>query len=456
MSAKSGFLQQIYSVLVGSFAFRRLPTFCAALVGGYTFLQWPLRLLFDYARTLSTGRGVPSRRLRHASYAASRFLAALISAWFSLEILNNKAIARIDRKDSRQAAQDQQHIVANCTDLTLQTARILDSEVSQASLPVMAGKTVDLTLLAVTRAVDSIVVNLYRRSYPSFANTPLASSTLTAISRYADTFVFALSSGTVMWAWFYLPDRLPRAYNKWIGEVAQVDPRLIDVLRKAHAGEFIYGEDTGQAHILQSMCSDYGWPLAWGDPVRTTPIPCEMVHMGTGPSCHWHAAVRFSRAFQFALATNLPLQLLVKTRNPSFRALRRACEEAMRSSAFLGAFVSLFYYGVCLSRTRLGPSMFSRETITPMMWDSGLCVGAGCVLCGWSILIEAEKRRMESALFVAPRALSKLLPREYDAKHFWKEKAGFSLSTAMLFTLACEDPRKVRGVLGQLIHSVLK
>ena len=198
MSAKSGFLQQIYSVLVGSFAFRRLPTFCAALVGGYTFLQWPLRLLFDYARTLSTGRGVPSRRLRHASYAASRFLAALISAWFSLEILNNKAIARIDRKDSRQAAQDQQHIVANCTDLTLQTARILDSEVSQASLPVMAGKTVDLTLLAVTRAVDSIVVNLYRRSYPSFANTPLASSTLTAISRYADTFVFALSSGTVV------------------------------------------------------------------------------------------------------------------------------------------------------------------------------------------------------------------------------------------------------------------
>ena len=88
-----------------------------------------------------------------------------------------------------------------------------------------------------------------------------------------------------MWAWFYLPDRLPRAYNKWIGEAAQVDYRLISVLRKAHAGEFIYGEDTGQAHILQDMCSDYGWPLAWADPVKTIPIPCEIVHMGTGPSC---------------------------------------------------------------------------------------------------------------------------------------------------------------------------
>ena len=219
-----------------------------------------------------------------------------------------------------------------------------------------------------------------------------------------------------MWAWFYLPDRLPRAYNTWIGEAAQIDHRLIHVLRKAHAGEFIYGEDTGQAHILQDMCSDYGWPLVWGDPVQTTPIPCEMVHMGTGPSCHWHAAVRFSRAFQFALATNLPIQLLIIARKPSFRALKRGCEEAVRSSAFLGAFVGFFYYGVCLSRTRIGPRIISRETITPTMWDSGLCIGAGCVLCGWSTLIEAEKRRMESALFVAPRALATFFPRDYDAK----------------------------------------
>lgn len=198
MPANSGSLQQIYSVLVGSFAFRRFPTFCTALVGGYTFLQWPLRLLFDHASILSRGKGIPSRRMRDASCAASRFLAALISAWFSLEILNNKAIARFDGKDSKEAAKHQQHLVANSTGVTLQTARILNSEVSQASLPVLAGKTVDLTLLAVTRAVDSIVVNFYRRSYASFANTAPAVSTLKAISRYADAFIFALSSGTVV------------------------------------------------------------------------------------------------------------------------------------------------------------------------------------------------------------------------------------------------------------------
>ena len=218
-----------------------------------------------------------------------------------------------------------------------------------------------------------------------------------------------------MWTWFYRSDRLSKGYDKWISEAAQVDNRLINVLRKAHAGEFIYGRETGQANVLQSMCSDYGWPLAWSDPVKTVPVPCEMVHMGISPSCHWHAVVRFLRAFRFALATNLPLQLLVKVRNPSFRSFQRACEEAVRSSAFLGAFVGLFYYGVCLSRTLLGPKFISQELITPLMWDAGLCVASGCILCGLSILIEAEKRRMELALFVAPRALATLFPQGNNA-----------------------------------------
>lgn len=185
-------------MLRGSFAVRRFSTFCAALVGGYTFLQWPLRLLFDYVSVTSIGKKVSSERLRNASHAASRFLAAVISAWFSLEVLKYKAIAKVERKSSKQAAEDQQQHVANGTGLTLQTAKILDSKIAEASPPVLGGKTVDLTLLAVTRALDSLVVNLYRRSYPSFAKKAPASSTLTAISRYADTFIFALSSGTVV------------------------------------------------------------------------------------------------------------------------------------------------------------------------------------------------------------------------------------------------------------------
>ena len=168
-------------------------------MGGYTLLQWPLRLLFDYASIPSIVKTMPSERSRRISHAAPRLLAAFISAWFSLELLNYKVITKVELKVSKQVAQDQQQQhVANSTRLTLQTSKTLNSKNFQASPHASARKTVDLTLLAVTRAIDSLIVNLYRRSYSSVAETASSSSTLTAVSRHADTFVFALSSGTVV------------------------------------------------------------------------------------------------------------------------------------------------------------------------------------------------------------------------------------------------------------------
>ncbi|KAL8820860.1 MAG: hypothetical protein Q9223_001016 [Gallowayella weberi] len=134
----------------------------------------------------------------------------------------------------------------------------------------------------------------------------------------------------------------------------------------------------------------------------------------------------------------------------------RTCKAALRSSAFLASFISLFYYGVCLSRTQLGPRLVSPKVISPMMWDQGLCVCAGCVLCGWSILIETKRRRQEVALFVAPRAAATLLPRQYEVKYFWRERAVFSVSVALLFALAQDNPHWVRGMLGSVLEKTLK
>ena len=164
------------------------------------------------------------------------------------------------------------------------------------------------------------------------------------------------------------------------------------------------------------MCKDFVWPLELGDPAKTVPIPCEMVHMGVGPSCERHALSRFLRAFRFALATYLPLQLALRAQAPSKENALIGLKEAARSSAFLGSFISLFYYSVCLARTRLGPKVLSEKIVTRMMWDSGLCVAAGCMMCGWSILIEKARRQQEIAFFVAPRAAATLLPRRYEQK----------------------------------------
>jgi hypothetical protein len=125
---------------------------------------------------------------------------------------------------------------------------------------------------------------------------------------------------------------------------------------------------------------------------------------------------------------------------------------AARSSAFLATFVSSFYGGVCLARTRLGPKLFPK--ITPQQWDAGLCIQAGCFLCGWSVLLETPKRQIELMLFVLPKALATVTGRRYDANKQWIEHLVFSLSAAVVLTAAKENKAVVRGVLGAVLNMV--
>lgn len=258
-----------------------------------------------------------------------------------------------------------------------------------------------------------------------------------------------------MWSWFYSPTRLPRAYNHWISRAAAIDSRLISTLRLARQGDFIYGQDTGQAPLLEPLCESLHLPLEWADPAKTIPIPCEVVHMGVGPSCELHALCRFLRSWLFAMEMYLPLQLLFRLRYPSLPSFLAGFKGAAQSSAFLGAFVSFFYYGVCLARTRLGPRLFSSKQVTRQMWDSGLCVFAGCMACGWSILLEKRSRRQEIAFFVVPRALATLLPRVYEKRYRIREQAVFATSVAIVMATVAERPQRVRGALGQVLERVV-
>lgn len=320
-----------------------------------------------------------------------------------------------------------------------------------------AGRTLDLTLFAATQALDVIVGELWarRRTRRLAAGKP-PTSVENLVSRLVDPGMFAVSSGLIMWTWIYTPSRLPRSYNKWISSAAAVDDRLIEALRRCRAGTLRYGKDTGQAPLLGAMADDYGWPRVWGDPAISIPFPCEMVHMGVGQSCEKHAASRFVRSFRWAMATYLPLNLLLVARRPNKKALVTALLSATRSSAFLGAFIAMFYYGVCLARTRLGPRVVGTHTAARQAIDSGLCVGSGCYLCGWSILIERASRRKDMALFVAPRALATLWPRRYALDKQWRETFVFAFSTAVVFTCVLENKKRVRGMLGGVLATVLQ
>ena len=247
--------------------FHGFPIFCGAVVGGYTILQIPFRILLRWVALQLRGKSPLIRR--GVSDILPRFFAAFFSAWLSLGLLNDEQFK------AKQATE-----VAKTSSVERD-----DCEITQqlALEPVpLAGSSMDMTLFAASRAAETII----HRVWLSRKKSRIANGKWTVlegvITQYADSWVFAASTGAIMWAWFYLPNSLPRAYNAWIKSAAQVDQRLVEVLRRARRGDFVYGENTGQAPILQSMCKDYDWPLVWGDPAKTVPLPCEMVHMGTG------------------------------------------------------------------------------------------------------------------------------------------------------------------------------
>ncbi|KAK4166080.1 hypothetical protein QBC43DRAFT_313912 [Cladorrhinum sp. PSN259] len=417
------FLLSLGRILKGGLEWQRFPTFCALMAGGSTLCEIPLKSLFD--RLAKNASDLARKRL-------SRFLASFLASYLSLRILQSK-------KSPIYAAE----------------ATASDDGSSQTTTPAPhAGRTLDLTFFAVTRALDVLGGEAWHR-YLSTSPNP-SSPIRSLISNITDPAIFALSSALVMWSWFYHPSALPRTYNKWISSAAQIDNRLIQALQRCKSGELIYGKDTGQAPLLCSLCNDLHLPEVWGDPAVSVPFPCELVHLGCSPSCEYHALSRFVRSFSWALKTYLPLSLLLAIRNPNLKGLRRALLSAARSSAFLGTFITLFYYGVCLSRTRIGPHILGRSAEACSRIDGGICVGTGCFLCGWSILIEKQGRRKDMGLFVAPRALATLFPRQYDADKQWRERLAFGLSTAVVFTCVLENKSRVRGVLGSVLGGVLR
>ncbi|KEY70412.1 hypothetical protein S7711_06580 [Stachybotrys chartarum IBT 7711] len=430
------FLKSAAHVLKTASELDRFPTFCAVLAGGTALLQVGNQIL-DTPNALALLKLPSQQKLRSShscmitdstSYRFSRWLATFVAAWLGLRLLQSRdkgGVSGDPKHDSRKP-------------------------------PAAAGRTLDLTLFAATRAVDVIVGGLWERYSQHRRAARRWTRAEQHVSELTDPLIFSASCALIMWSWFFSPEKLPRSYAKWITTAAQVDQRLIEALRRCLKGELRYGEDTGQAPLLQAMCDDYGWPREWGDPAKSVPFPCEMVHMGCGPSCEYHALSRFFRAWTWSMLTYVPISLALWLRKPNRNGLAKALKSASRSSMFLGMFIALFYYGVCLARTRVGPHVIGKDATSCQRIDGGICVATGCVLCGWSVLLETAGRRQDMALFVAPRALATIVPRRYPQEKQWRETLVFAASAAVVFTNVLENPRRVRGFLGRLLSMVMK
>ncbi|KAI5852669.1 hypothetical protein DFP73DRAFT_602686 [Morchella snyderi] len=396
----------VLDIFKKSLELHRFPAFCGVTIGGWHVLE-PFfdKLLGHTPESSGVGRYINRYRSRIAT-----FLASSTSAAGAIQLLNTC-------KKSHDA-----------------------------------GRTLDLTFFAVSKALDVIVGELWARRKARRVSSGKFTNFEIKIGNAADAVVFAASAAAITFSWFYLPDRLPVSYNKWITDIADADSRLLETLRRIRAGVFVYGKDTGQAPLLQSMCEDLGLPKVWGDPALTKPVPCDIVHGGYSSSCEAHAIYRFWNAWKAGFLMYLGLNFLIRIRNPSIKALLRALADSAKSAAFLGTFVGSFWYAICLTRTRLGPYVL--PWIDQIHLDN-YCVRVGSLACGWSILIESVHRRTEVAFFMAPKALATLFPRKYSREYLWIETLIFALSSGVVYTTLKENPERVRGVFGKLLRRVV-
>lgn len=420
---QSGIAKSAFQILIGGLELQRFPTFCATLVGCNSIFGIIIKeLLFRYLPNVSS---LVKLRL-------SKFISAFIGAWLGLKLLQSKKTPEFVQNVAVETP-------GGCVD---------------TKVP-LAGRTIDLTLFTISRALDIIVGSLWSCRKARRRKTKQWNRFDELISRLADPMMFWASSAIIMFNWLYTPEKLPRSYNKWVRSAAAVDMRLIAGLRQLRDKALIYGVEPSHPHVFTEMCRDYNWPLEWANHAKTAPVPCQIVHLKDGPSCEYHALARLVRSTAWAMSTYLPLNLVLVLRHPSSKALKRAIKSAIRSSLFLGTYISLFFYGLCLVRSRIGPLILGTSNASLQLIDSGLNVAGGCILCGWSVFIENSGRRRELALFLIPKALATFIPRSYSMDKQWRESMAFSISTAIVFTAVTEKPNTVRGLMGRVLRTVL-
>lgn len=340
----------------------------------------------------------------------STFVGATVSSLVALLVLQSSKAYRRPARPQQQAVPDlpPDFLISPYTPGPLSTPDPAPRNSRRVQSP-----TLDLTLFLFVRGTDTLLRFLYSRSRSrSSPSTSGGGALMRLLASHGDTLVFWLACWKIMWSFFYAPHVLPPGYSKWIMQLARLDPRLLQLLRFARSGRYVYGRDADAevARVCEGIAKANGRPLASVHPLHARRIDCALVHgrVGRG-TCEQNAVKRWVRAFVDSLVIYLPVhaipQLLFNLSRVLARpssSLARILLAASRSSAFLATFVASIYASVCLVRTRL-PQLVSSVPQQPL--DSGLCVMLGCAVCGFSVLIENKRRRREMALYVAPRAL---------------------------------------------------
>lgn len=260
----------------------------------------------------------------------------------------------------------------------------------------------DMALIVVVRAIDSLIeyrsedVQKWLRSK---LNLPYI------LIENADVALFTASAVEIMHAWFYLPDALPKSYNRWITKMSDIPHELPEVLRLFNNGKIVYGQSSEYNDYLKGVCIKSGLDPSLGDPSKQALIPCVVVHSGIETCTRFWAHswwTSFWKAFKIYLPVHFLPRLLFRPKSfitHSSSTFQHILIGTVRSSAFLSTLIALIFTGVCTTRNTIKRDDYK---LGPLL---------GSFMSGFSILFEKKSRRRELTLYVLPRAIGAFLYR---------------------------------------------
>ena len=136
---------------------------------------------------------------------------------------------------------------------------------------------------------------------------------------------------------------------------------------------------------------------------------------------------------------------------------------SIRSSTFLGTYIFIIWYCICLVRTRIGHQLLG---VNQARLDDTLGPLVGAMLCGLSLLVESKHRRGEMTLYVVPRALFSFTERilsPHQKGRWWEifaakfaENTVFAASVMILVDAVYHDKSNVRPSIRGLVSWILK
>ncbi|XP_048326477.1 uncharacterized protein LOC125421452 isoform X1 [Ziziphus jujuba] len=209
--------------------------------------------------------------------------------------------------------------------------------------------------------------------------------------RHGDSLLFAFACAQVMYSFVMRPESLPKSYQDFIQKTGPVAQPVYKAVRDCCRG---YPVDivSLSAFLSERKKSNH---------VELTEfpsiIPCSIIHPDTN-SCLAHNADATTATFRktfplyFSL-TFVPFVVLhlQKFMDAPARTCWLAVKGAVRSTAFLSAFVGIFQGVICLHRK------VSPKDHKLVYWIAG-------GISALSVLLEKKSRRGELALYVLPRA----------------------------------------------------